>query len=204
MWIVVGMLNPRRVAMAFAPVGISTGELTRESGGEMGDSGRSSRNFDIVRTGFADGDRKVLVCDGGWYKCAGGGRRDMDSLDVLEKELSDGTACLSATAKDFLLSRRKSDDHIPDLFLSGMGGSEFKAAGSTPSPSTLLIFAKSPVPTSSPKTLEALPRSPGYTGDIRPCAYAIARATARSGSSISAGVSNSENGVSALNSSASP
>jgi hypothetical protein len=64
-WIVVGMLNPRRVAMAFAPVGISTGELTRESGGEMGDSGRSSRNFDSVRTGFADVDRKVLVCDSG-------------------------------------------------------------------------------------------------------------------------------------------
>lgn len=65
-WIVVGMLNPCRAAIAFEPVSRSTGELTRESGGEMGDSGRSSLNFDNVRTGVADVDRKVLlVCEGG-------------------------------------------------------------------------------------------------------------------------------------------
>lgn len=64
--IVVGILNSRRAAMGLAPVGISTGEPTRESGREMGDSGKSSLNFDIVRTGVPFVDRKVLlVCDGG-------------------------------------------------------------------------------------------------------------------------------------------
>jgi hypothetical protein len=45
----------RRAAMA--PLDGTSGECTRESGGDMGNSGRSSLNFDMVRRGTLDGLR---------------------------------------------------------------------------------------------------------------------------------------------------
>jgi hypothetical protein len=50
----------RRAASALADG--TSGECTRESGGEMGNSGRSSLNFDMVRRGTLDGLR---ICIGG-------------------------------------------------------------------------------------------------------------------------------------------
>jgi hypothetical protein len=53
----------RRVAIAL--VECASGEFIRESGGEMGNSGRSSLNFDMVRRGTLDGLRIWIGCVGG-------------------------------------------------------------------------------------------------------------------------------------------
>lgn len=45
----------------------ASGDCTRESGGDMGSSGRSSRNFDCVRTGVPDRCRMFR------WKATGGG-----------------------------------------------------------------------------------------------------------------------------------
>jgi hypothetical protein len=45
----------RRAAMAL--LDDTSGECTRESGGDIGNSGRSSLNFDMVRRGTLDGLR---------------------------------------------------------------------------------------------------------------------------------------------------
>jgi hypothetical protein len=72
----------------------TSGECTRESGGEIGNSGRSSLNFDIVRRGTLDGLRIWIgaVAVAVPTKWAGRGWRDMDSREVLENETSDGVA----------------------------------------------------------------------------------------------------------------
>lgn len=80
----------RRAAMAL--VDGTSGDATLESGGEMGNSGRSSLNLDMVRRGTLEGLRIWMGAVGGAVptKWAGIGWRDMDSREVLEKDTSDG------------------------------------------------------------------------------------------------------------------
>lgn len=67
-----------------------SGECTLESGGDMGSSGKSSLNLLCVRTGAPD-FRRCATCGGSALRCAGiGCCRTIDSLEVLEKENSDG------------------------------------------------------------------------------------------------------------------
>ena len=70
----------------------TSGDCTRESGGDRGNSGRSSLNLDIVRRGTLEGLLISIGCVEGPVptRWAGRGWRDMDSRDVLEKEISDG------------------------------------------------------------------------------------------------------------------
>ena len=53
----------RLVAMALAAVDVISGDWTRESGGDNGNSGKSSLNFDIVRRGTLEGRRIWIGCE---------------------------------------------------------------------------------------------------------------------------------------------
>ena len=58
----------------------ASGDCTLESGGDIGSSGRSSRNFDIVRLGILDVDfTGVYPIRGPWPFC-------IESRDVLEND----------------------------------------------------------------------------------------------------------------------
>lgn len=101
----------RRAAMAL--VEGTSGECTRESGGERGNSGRSSLNLDIVRLGTLEGLRIWIggVAGAVPTRCGGRGWRDMDSRDVLENDTSDGV--VRPWSCELRLPRRNMDANTP-------------------------------------------------------------------------------------------
>ena len=95
---------------------MSTGDWTRESGGERGDSGRSSRKMDCVRRG-APALRNEVALDGCETRC-GGRLRDISSREVLEKELSDMGTVRGGPLMD-LRELLKMEEKNPLFFLEG-------------------------------------------------------------------------------------
>ena len=75
--------GPAEICAVPGGAGSTSGECNRESGGESGSSGRSSRNLDMVRLGTPELTRRGTKVIGGAGTCCEVG---MESLDVLEKE----------------------------------------------------------------------------------------------------------------------